>query len=306
MNRPIRIGTRSSDLAMYQAELTASILKKHHIETEIIKIDSHGDIDLKQPIYAMGMSGVFTKSLDIALLNGKIDVAVHSLKDVPTQLPQGIINLAVLKRSFTGDILKYKGDVPQMEDVLTIGTGSIRRKAQWLNQYPHHQIEPLRGNVNTRLQKIEDNAHWTGAIFAKAGLHRLNLEGENYMDLEWMVPAPAQGAIVVACREEDADTQAIRSVLNDAHSEITSNIERDFMRTLEAGCSSPIGAIATVEGDQIRFKGLMISLDGQQKAEIDSLIPLSDSEGYGEKAAQELLKRDGDLIQQIKSDLDQL
>lgn len=306
MARTIRIGTRSSDLAMWQANLVASILKENNVESEIIKIDSHGDIDLKQPIYEMGISGVFTKSLDTALLNQKIDIAVHSLKDVPTRLPKRIMNLAVLERADTLDILKYKGDKLNFEDTLTIATGSIRRKAQWLNKYPNHNIEPLRGNVNTRLQKIEDNKNWTGAIFAKAGLKRLDLEGDNYIDLDWMTPAPAQGAIVVQCREKDNITQQLKKQLNHFYSEVTTTVERDFMNKIEAGCSSPIGAIAEVRGEEIHFKGLMISIDGKEKAIVQQISQVKNYKNFGKECAIEMLMKHGKLVNKIKTDLDNL
>ena len=305
MNRIIRIGTRSSDLAMWQANLVASILTKNGVQSEIIKIDSHGDIDLIQPIYNMGISGVFTKSLDTALLNQKIDIAVHSFKDVPTRLPKRIINLAVLERADTRDILKYKGDFDDSKEHI-IGTGSIRRKAQWLNKYPNHKIEPLRGNVNTRLQKIEDNEHWSGAIFAKAGLERLDLQGDNYVDLDWMIPAPAQGAIVVQCREKDNVTQSLKKMLNHFHSEVTTTVERDFMNKVEAGCSSPIGGIAEVQGEEIHFTGLMISIDGTEKAIVQQISQVKNYKKFGKECGIEMLMKHGKLVQKIKDDLDNM
>ena len=304
MARIIRIGTRSSDLAMWQANLVAAKLNENGVESEIIKIDSHGDIDLKQPIYDMGITGVFTKSLDTALLNQTIDIAVHSLKDVPTRLPKRIMNLAVLERAAILDILKYKGDKVNFEEDLTIATGSIRRKAQWLNKYPNHHIKPLRGNVNTRLQKIEDNENWTGAIFAKAGLQRLDLEGENFIDLDWMTPAPAQGAIVVQCREKDNVTHKLKPFLNHFHSEVTTTVERDFMNKIEAGCSSPIGAIARVDGEELHFYGMVISIDGKEKAEVNQISQVKNYKKFGKECGISMLMAHGKLIRQIKADLE--
>jgi len=306
MTKTIKIGTRSSELAMYQANLVSSILMRNGYKTEIITIDSEGDINLIQPIYKVGFSGVFTKTLDIALLNNKIDIAVHSLKDVPTNLPENIKNLAVLKREVATDILKYKGDIINFDDTLTVGTGSIRRKAQWLNKYPHHHVEGLRGNVNTRLKKINENEHWFGAIFAKAGLKRINLLGENYINLDWMIPAPAQGAIVVASRIDDTYIDEIRPFLNDIDSEITTSVERDFMNGIQAGCSSPIGAIATINENKLYFKGLIISIDGKNKQLIKREIPLEKVDGFGAHCADETIYLYGDLVRKIKLDLSKL
>ncbi len=305
MERIIKIGTRASELAMYQANLVASILLKNNIKSEIIKIDSEGDIDLIQPIYKLGFSGVFTKSLDSALLNKKIDIAVHSLKDVPTDMAENIHNLAVLERADSKDILKYKGNDFEASNDLVIGTGSIRRKAQWLNKYPNHAIEGLRGNVNTRLKKIDTNTHWKGAIFAKAGLKRINLLGENYIDLDWMIPAPAQGAIAVASRMDDTLPE-IRQVLNHIDTEICTTIERDFMNAIQAGCSSPVGAIALIKQNEVHFKGLLISLDGKQKALLTKTIKLEESKGFGIICANEMKASHQQLINDIKLDLDSL
>jgi hydroxymethylbilane synthase len=305
MKNHIKIGTRASQLAMYQAELVAMLLNKKGFSTEIIKIDSEGDIDLIQPIYKLGFSGVFTKSLDIALLNGKIDIAVHSLKDVPTNLAEGIRNLAVLERAESKDVLVYKGENVDFSQILTIGTGSIRRKAQWLNKYPHHKVEGLRGNVNTRLKKIDSNAHWKGAIFAKAGLKRIYLLGDNFIDLDWMIPAPAQGAIVVSSIV-DKNLGGVREVLNHESSEICTIIERDFMNAIQAGCSSPVGAIAKLKNDIIHFKGLIISLDGKEKATVEKSITVKDSHGFGIVCANEMKAKCQPLIDKIKLDLEVL
>ena len=200
MDKIIRIGTRSSDLALWQANTVAQQLQHLGHETEIVKIDSIGDIVLDRPLYELGITGVFTRNLDVALLNGDIDIAVHSFKDVPTLFPEGIVQGAILKRGDFNDVLVLKNDENFFTlDTAIIATGSLRRKAQWLYRYPHHQITGLRGNVNTRLQKLEDN-DWDGAIFAAAGLKRLKLlpEKEEFIKLDWMVPAPAQGAVMVA------------------------------------------------------------------------------------------------------------
>ncbi|HIP36647.1 MAG TPA: hydroxymethylbilane synthase [Crocinitomix sp.] len=305
MKQSIKIGTRASELAMYQAELVALMLNKKGISTQIVKIDSEGDANLIQPIYKIGFSGVFTKSLDTALINHKIDIAVHSLKDVPTNLADGIKNLAVLKRADSKDILVFKGSNIDFSKHLVIGTGSIRRKAQWLNKYPSHKIEGLRGNVNTRLNKIQTNSHWKGAVFAKAGLKRINLLKGNFIDLDWMIPAPAQGAIVVSSRLND-NFDGLRKILNHQQTEICTTIERDFMNAIQAGCSSPVGAIATIKSDIVNFKGLIISLDGKEKVIIEKSTTIDKSEGFGLECAKEIKTKHQSLIDVIKAEIQEL
>ncbi|MDQ6763163.1 MAG: hydroxymethylbilane synthase, partial [Bacteroidota bacterium] len=170
MKQVIKIGTRESQLAVWQATHVQNFLKKNDVASELVYIKSEGDIDTITPLYELGVQGIFTKSLDAALLNGRIDIAVHSMKDVPTKLAKGIQQAAVLKRASYKDIFVYKNDPSFLEDrnsVATIATSSIRRMAQWLHRYPHHTIENLRGNVNTRLRKVSEH-NWNGAIFAAA------------------------------------------------------------------------------------------------------------------------------------------
>ena len=197
MQKTIRIGTRDSQLAMWQANKVRKQLEELEYKCEIVPIKSTGDLVLDKPLYELGITGIFTKNLDIAMLNGDIDIAVHSLKDVPTVLPEGIIQAAVLKRANYNDILVLKDNEEffgQPNGV--IATGSLRRKAQWLNRYPTHEVVGLRGNVNTRLEKLENN-DWDGAVFAAAGLERLGKRPEGAINLSWMIPAPAQGAIMI-------------------------------------------------------------------------------------------------------------
>src|SRR5688572_20306193 len=175
MQGTIRIGTRESELALWQAELVQSQLAALQVPCTLVPIKSEGDLDQQTPLYEMGVQGIFTRSLDIALLNNRIDIAVHSMKDVPVQLPAGIVQAAVLKRDSPFDLLVFKNDSSFLSDpasIATIATSSIRRKAQWLHRYPGHQVCNLRGNVNTRLEKLEKSA-WNAAIFAEAGLSRI-------------------------------------------------------------------------------------------------------------------------------------
>jgi hydroxymethylbilane synthase len=303
MKRPLKIGTRNSELAVWQASLVQTLLKKNRIDSELIFITSEGDKDLITPLYELGVQGIFTKNLDAALLNNKIDLAVHSMKDVPTLLATGIRQAAVLKRASHKDILVYKGKVNSELTIvnnqpnsqftthhspMTIATSSIRRKAQWLNRYPNDTIENLRGNVNTRLKKLKEN-HWNGAIFAAAGLERINLRPENSIDLDWMLPAPAQGAITVSCRGNDDISLSAASLLNDEATQICTMIERDFLRTLLGGCSTPISALAVFEDDRIIFKGNVCSTDGKQKFEITKEVAVENKNDLGVIAANEIL-----------------
>lgn len=280
----IRIGTRDSELALWQAKTVQNQLKTLGYPTEIVSTKSHGDIELSKPLYEMGVTGIFTKALDIALLNSEIDIAVHSMKDVPTALPEGIVVGAVLKRGNPHDVLVYKGDLSFLEaEIATIATSSLRRKAQWLHRYPHHKIENLRGNVNTRLQKLTDNP-WNGAIFAAAGLERINKLPEKHLVLDWMLPAPAQGAIVVVVREDNVALQKKLLPLHDDYTYIATQLERDFLRALEGGCTAPIGAFAEFKDEKLYFKGGLWSEDGKESSVINEVLTQID-EYTGEKLA---------------------
>ena len=293
MESKIRIGTRSSELALWQANTVAKKLEELGHSTEIVKIDSQGDLDLEKPLYELGITGVFTKNLDIALLNDTIDIAVHSMKDVPTVMPENIVQAAVLKRGGSLDVLVFKENeefLHQKEAV--IATGSLRRKAQWLHQYPTHTIVGLRGNVNTRLEKLK-NSNWNGAIFAQAGLHRLKLLPKDHVILDWMIPAPAQGIVMIAAHKDKTELLAVCEELNDTQTEICAHIERQFLSTLEGGCTAPIGALAFFKDEQIVFKGALFSLDGKKKIEMDNLCYRVNSKDLGKRCAEDILQRGG-------------
>ena len=260
MDKIIRIGTRASDLAMWQANTVAQQLEHFGCKTEIIKIDSLGDVVLDKPLYELGITGVFTKNLDVALLNGEIDIAVHSFKDVPTKLPKGMVQAAILKRGDFNDVLVIKEDENFFtKESAIIATGSLRRKAQWLYRYPHHTITGLRGNVNTRLQKLEDN-DWDGAIFAAAGLKRLKLlpEKEKHIKLDWMIPAPAQGAVAIEVNDERNDIFDIVKSINHSDTFESVKIERDTLEKYGGGCHQKIGVSneKTIFGDIFTIKGI--------------------------------------------------
>lgn len=294
----IRIGTRDSELALWQAHTVQKQLNDLGYKTEIIAVKSQGDLILDKPLYELGITGIFTKTLDIAMINGQVDIAVHSMKDVPTALPQGIVQAAVLERANVLDILVHKGN-PDFVAENTIATGSLRRQAQWLNRYTNHHVVDLRGNVNTRMQKLQDN-DWNGAVFAAAGLERINIKPENFINLDWMIPAPAQGAMVVVAMGNDNFCLDAVSELNDIEAEVCTHIERQFLKTLEGGCTAPIGAIATItEDDAIVFKGVLLSLDGKEKVAIEKTVPIQEWKKLGYFCAQEMLENGGKAIMEV-------
>ena len=302
MSKIIRIGTRNSQLAMWQAKIVQSQLEHLGHKTTIVPVKSTGDLVLDQPLYELGITGIFTKTLDISMLNGDIDIAVHSLKDVPTILPKGIVQTAVLKRGNVNDTLVYKTNEEFLsQQNAVIATGSLRRRAQWLNRYPTHTVVNLRGNVNLRLQKLKDNNDWNAAIFAAAGIGRLNLRPENAINLNWMIPAPAQGAIMIAALEHDKETRAICAKINHKDTEICTSIERQFLNRLEGGCTAPIGALAYIKNEDIHFKGILLSKDGTKKIEVSKVVPLGKHKGLAEFCANYIISKGGKtLINQLQ------
>jgi hydroxymethylbilane synthase len=327
MAKTLRIGTRDSQLAIWQATLVQDLLKNEGVSTELVYIKSEGDIDTITPLYALGVTGIFTKTLDAALLNDRIDIAVHSMKDVPTQMAQGIQQAAVLKRGSHKDIfvphpdlsnpnaifgqgvleishvtiitsgskskesvVKSTQDTGEPTDAV-IATSSIRRLAQWRRLYPHHKIENLRGNVNTRLRKLKES-NWSGAIFAAAGLERINLRPENAIDLDWMLPAPAQGAIMIVCRKGDDYAFESCQSLNDEETALCTKIERDFLSGLMGGCSTPISALAEVKDGEVHFKGNIVSPDSYHIKECNAIYRLADASALGFNLAKQILSTD--------------
>lgn len=316
MKQIVKIGTRESELAVWQAKKVQSLLAEQDIDSTLVFIKSEGDINLSQPLYEIGVQGIFTKALDIALLQKEVDVAVHSYKDVPTQTAKGIVKAAVLKRDSYKDILIYKAGTPGLEEELgfeggkwleksggmfdrkanfTIATSSIRRKAQWLHRYPHHSIDNLRGNINSRLRKLGEST-WQGAIFAAAGLDRINLRPSSSIELDWMLPAPAQGTVVAVCREQDQWLRDIFVPLNDEETDICTQVERDFLRALSGGCSTPISALAQIEKGFLHFTGSITAVNGNAHIETERKEPLNNIKTIGKDAALDILSKGGDTI----------
>lgn len=299
----IRIGTRNSPLAMWQAELVAAKLQDLGHKTEIVPIVSSGDKQLNQPLYAMGITGIFTRDLDVALLNKDIDIAVHSLKDVPTQLPENVELIAYLERDFPQDIL-VRSSAAKHKDLkdLKIATSSLRRRAFWLKQFPHSEFTDIRGNVQTRLKKLEDGIA-DATMFSKAGIERLRLPVD-YEDLPMMISAPSQGVVVVAGHSENFDINEVVKNINHTETQICVEIERQFLQTLEGGCTAPIGAFAEIEGNQIRFIGRLCSLDGKKCIETDEIFELDETKNFGKEIAEKILESGGkELMSEIKKSL---
>jgi hydroxymethylbilane synthase len=293
----VRIGTRDSALALYQAKTVQQHLSRLGIATEIIEITSDGDTDLVTPLYEMGIQGIFTKSLDIALLQNRIDMAVHSTKDVPTKQAKGLTLSAVLERATPYDCLvvptgKSSSEIPKEG---TIATSSLRRKLQWLNRYPKYQTENLRGNVQTRLKKVDEST-WQGAIFAQAALERLEITSHHYITLDWMLPSPAQGAIGIMCRENDHVVLEICRSINHRETEICIAAERDFLAALHGGCAVPIAAHAKWQNDKLYFRGNVMSLDAKQKVEVEIGFDIDQAQQAGQIAAKEILAGGGEGI----------
>lgn len=305
MNRTLRIGTRDSELALWQATTVRERLEAAGYRAELVPVKSTGDLVLDKPLYELGITGIFTKTLDVALLREDIDLAVHSMKDVPTALPDGICQAAVLERASARDVLVHKG-LGFLAGAGTIATGSLRRKAQWLNRYPTHRVTGLRGNVNTRLKLLRENS-WDGAIFAEAGLARIGLLPDTAEPLDWMLPAPAQGAMLVVSRDSDTAAREAARPLHDETSALEVAVEREFLRTLEGGCSAPIGARAYIADGKLHLEGGLFSLDGKKAHRVSRQIEnpaaggtadagLPEARDFGAACAREILDSGGAVL----------
>lgn len=288
MSSHIRIGTRSSALALWQARWVQTMLTSIGLKSELIPIQSSGDQQQQQPLYELGVQGIFTKELDTALLDNTVDIAVHSMKDVPTQLPKEIVAAFVPKRGAWQDVF-----IPNTTDWTSensvVATSSLRRAAQWRYKYPSHSIVDIRGNVPTRLKKLSES-NYDGTIMAMAGLSRLEMLPQNSVVLDWMVPAPAQGAILVTGL---AENQKLLSTLKKLNHEETARCveeERLFLRILEGGCTAPIGAHAQIVENNMHFKGCITQKDGGKQLVFDDVFPLN-TKNIGQVAAEQLLAK---------------
>lgn len=301
--KSIRIGTRNSALALWQAREVARHLQNSNYLTEIVPIVSSGDKNLHQPLYALGITGVFTRDLDVALLNDEIDIAVHSLKDVPTNLPENLEIVAYLERDYPQDVLIRKESARDKEfHELKLATSSLRRRAFWLKNFPNAEFSDIRGNIQTRLKKLEEG-DFDATILSLAGIKRMKMDID-YEMIPFMIPAPSQGVIAVAGHSDKREINDILSMINHKPTQICVEMERNFLNTLEGGCTAPIGAFAEIFDDQIRFKAALCSLDGKSCIATDENFIYNEEENFGKKFANVVLENGGkELMAEIKNQI---
>ena len=294
---PLRIGTRGSPLALAQANMVRRLLGAAHAAlaapdaTEIVVIKTSGDLMLDRPLAEVGGKGLFTKEIDEAQLEGRIDIAVHSMKDVPTWLPDGIVLGAVLEREDPRDALiaataKSLADLPRGA---VVGTASLRRQAQILARRPDLQIVLLRGNVETRLRKVNEGAV-AATLLALAGLKRLGRAdaASAILDADEMLPAVAQGAVGVTCRADDAAAKKFLAALDHAASRAEIAAERALLAVLDGSCRTPIAALARVAGDGLMLRGLVAKPDGSRVVQGAQDGRAADAEAIGRALGERL------------------
>lgn len=295
------VGTRSSQLALWQADFVIGELAKKYPELVVEKrlMTTKGDKILNAPLAKIGGKGLFTKELETAMLEGEIDIAVHSLKDMPVVVPEGLVITAITQRADPGDAFvshKYES-FQQLPAGAKVGTSSLRRKAQLLHARPDLQIEDLRGNVNTRLRKMEEE-NFDGIILACAGLKRLGFGDKirQVLPQTMCLPAVGQGALAIECRQADKETRELLEFLNDRCSRLCTDAERGFLATVEGGCQVPVGVHAVSAEAGIRVEAVIASLDGSTllrdalEAEVKDA---QEARAVGVNLAEKLLARGG-------------
>lgn len=303
-DRPLRVGTRASALALWQTERVRARLAAIGRPTERIEISTTGDVIQHVSLSRIGSVALFTRQLDDAMLAGRIDLAVHSLKDLPTTLPDGIVLAAVSDREDPRDALVGRGplrwaDVPAGA---VIATSSLRRRAQLLHARPDLTVVDIRGNVDTRLAKLDAHPAWAATMLAAAGLRRLGFAARigECLDPALMLPAPGQGALAVTVRAGDDDAaEAARAAIHDDPTARCVAAERSLLRRLEGGCSVPIGAHAVVEGGALRLAARVVALDGTAAVDGSRAAAVAgapEADALGEALAEELLSRGADVI----------
>lgn len=305
----IYIGTRGSALALYQAERVKAELESAcpSITVKLKIIKTKGDKILDIALSKIGDKGLFTKEIEVALLSGEVDIAVHSLKDLPTTLPEGMTLGAVLKRGDCRDALvSINGKkLNELTENDTVATSSLRRSSSLLRVNPKIKIIDIRGNVNSRIQKME-NGYCDAMIMAAAGLERLGLEKyiTEYLDPEVMIPAVSQGAIALEIRENDNYIQSIIDNVNHTETWKTILAERSFLRTLEGGCQVPVGCYSKINGNTITITGMVSELDGQTNIKDVIVAPLENTEQLGIDLANKLIEQGADeILNRIKDSL---
>ena len=290
----IRIGTRTSELALRQARMVQTALAAQGLDSELVTYKTVGDKRLDESLSSIGAKGLFTKELETGLLKRKIDLAVHSLKDLPTESPDGLVVAAVLVREDPRDALVVNGRIlaESLDDLppgSRVGTSSLRRRAQLLSARPDLEVAELRGNVPTRLKKV-DEGRVHAAILAAAGLHRLGAHQhiKSYLDAPAWLPAAGQGAIAVQARADDDAIRALAEAMNDAPTMRAVRAERAFLAALEGGCQVPIGALAMQDGDEAMLHGMIADIDGRRVVRGSIVMDPADPELSGIRLANQL------------------
>ncbi len=299
--KKLTIATRESALAMWQANFIQAELQKLYPETtvEILGMTTRGDQILDKPLAKIGGKGLFIKELENALADGSADIAVHSMKDVPMNMPEGFMLAATCERHDPRDAF-VSNDFASLEDLphgSIVGTSSLRRQSQIQAKFPHLKIEPLRGNVQTRLRKL-DEGQFAAIILASAGLKRLGLGDRIRYDIspEQSIPAVGQGALGIEIREDRSDLLAVLAPLNHSETEDCALAERAMSRALAGSCSVPLGAYATCDGHNINMTGFVSSVDGQEMI-IEKVSGLRlNADGLGQALAAQLIARGADKI----------
>lgn len=304
-NRIVKIGTRASKLALWQAYHVADLLKQAGMESEIVTIDTKGDQVLDVSISKIGSKGVFTQELEDQLLDGSIDIAVHSAKDMPSKLGEGLELIAFSVREQAQDVLlSTKKGISLSDAHLVVGTSSTRRIATLKHFYPHVKTVEVRGNLQTRIRKMEEGL-CDALLLAYAGVYRMGYANSvvEHLDINQFIPAVGQGSIAIeACTSLDAKLRAaIISACNDANTATCLLAERAYLRVLEGGCSIPVFALATLAENAVHLKGGIVSLDGQQRIVLELTGPHSEAERLGEALALQVLQAGGKtILDQIK------
>jgi len=302
MRRAFRIGTRGSKLALWQANFISNLISEKYPElhTEIQIIKTTGDTMLSSPLSEIGGKGVFVKEIEEGLLSQKIDIAVHSMKDVPTVLPEGLCIGAVAKRHDPRDVLISKDGLTLFElpEGARVGTGSLRRASQLLHNRPGLKIVSIRGNVDTRIRKLNESGEYDAIVLAMAGLERMGL-GDEVTEIiapEVMLPAPGQGIIAIECREDDVETIDILRAINDIETEYQAVSERAFLLRLGGDCNVPVGCYALLSRDSINLTGIISSPDGKVIIKKEANGPLDQALELGGQLAELILADGGDKI----------
>ena len=302
MKQPFRIGTRGSKLALWQADHVSQLITAENpgLNIEIRIIKTTGDAVLDSPLSEIGGKGVFVKEIEEALLSEEIDIAVHSMKDVPTLLPNGLFIGAVAKRHDPRDALISKSGLPlaQLPEGSRVGTGSLRRSTQLLKYNSNLEIVSIRGNVDTRIQKLKDGKDYDAIVLAVAGLERMGLGGEitEIISPDIMLPAPGQGMIAIECRESDGNTIDILNAVNHRETENQARAERAFLLRLGGDCNVPAGCHAEIQGLNITITGIVSSPDGKTIVRKDARGSLAEAQNLGVKLADAILESGGNEI----------